>query len=1132
MKHLQDRASELAFEWLSKSRNYVNSKDFATSTKMNKLFTNKQDKNTLVAIVDRAFRSKNTKEIAKNISEIFKKDGIPSFFSLLEKLGAIILIHLHPLLHFIMVPVLRYYILKTAQDYVLFGEDDVLNDRIKSNLQKNLYTNVNRVGELLLGEKDASSRIKRYIQDLENPNITCISIKISTIYSQISAISTEESVQKIVDAVTPIYRASKKNKYKDKEGKEKYKLVNFDMEEYRDLDITLKAFMQALEKDEFGDLQAGIALQAYLPDSYKALETLTDWAKNRVSQGKSPVRVRVVKGANMDMEVFESGERNWNLAPFSAKHLTDANYKKMLNFALQKQNIEAVNIGVASHNLFDIAFIYLLAKENGVLEKVQFEMLSGMSPSVSYFLANEVGLKVLLYLPFSAKEEFISSIGYLVRRFDENTSPENYLRYIHGLTCASEQTNEIWNKLKEKFIKSLNTEIESHEPNRAKDFLHPLGFINEPDTDFAVEKNRKKLDEMISKFKNFVKVKIPAVIQNNEVFDDVKDILNHNDETSSQIIATFHNSNMQDAKNALNSSKIWNVSFEERKNIILKVIKNIREKRFDIMGIMALNTGKPASEADAEVSEAIDFGAFYLHSFEKLQEEIKEIKTKPKGVCLVVSPWNFPFAIPAGGIFASLIAGNGCIFKPSNFSILVGYELAKCFWEAGVPKDILQFIPTDNSETAITLTSSKLVNFIVFTGSTQTALSILKNNPSVDLAAETGGKNFTIVTKNADRDAAIKNILHSAFSNAGQKCSATSIVALESEIFNDEKFLETLKDGAESLKVGYGLEKDTKIPQLIRKPLPELEWALNHLEEGEKWLLKPKCFNTRETMWSAGIKLLSNSARYKRTHNTEFFGPILAILEINNLQEGIELANSTGYGLTSALESLNEEEHEIWKEGLKAGNLYINRSTTGAIVLRQPFGGMGKSAFGSGIKAGGYNYITQFLNFEGEKAQDYHSIFKNYFAKEMDYLNISGQQNISRFLKLEKIAIRIEKKDNKEIELALLASNLCAKEVCISAPSKEIVSDLKLPSNAFIAIETQEIFIAKINDFERIKFIGEEGNLQNILQEACKTGIFIIKHNSTGAGRIDLLSYLKEQSVSYNYHRYGLIDTSKMLPLK
>ncbi len=1132
MKHLQEKACELAFEWLSKSRKYITNKDLATSLKMNKLFTNKNDKNILVSIVDRAFRSKNTKEIAKNTAEIFKKDGIPTFFSFFEKLGALVFIHLHEVLHFILVPVLRYYIIKSSEEYVLFGEDDVLNCRIRENSQKKLKTNVNRVGELLLGEKDANARIKKYIQDLENPYIRCISIKISTIYSQISAISTEESVTKIVEAVTPIYRAAKKNKYRDDAGNEYSKIVNFDMEEYRDLDITLKAFMTALDKEEFADLKAGIALQAYLPDSYLALQKLTNWAKERLKQGKSPVRVRVVKGANMDMEVFESGERNWNIAPFHEKHLTDANYKKMLNFALKKENIEAVHIGVASHNLFDIAFIYLLAKENDVLAKVQFEMLSGMSPSVSYFLANEIGLNVLLYLPFSTKEEFVSSIGYLVRRFDENTSPENYLRYIHGLAVEGENINQTWENLKAKFIKSLSVEIEDHTPNRAKNFIKPEGFVNESDTDFAIESNRKKLDEMILKFNNFEVVSIPAIINGEPLFAREKEIFNHNDENQAQIIAKFHNSSGIDADNTLSKAKPWNVSFEERKAIILKVIENIRKRRFDIMGFMALNTGKPAIEADPEISEAIDFGLFYIHSYEKLKAET-DLDFKPKGVCLVVSPWNFPFAIPAGGIFASLIAGNGCIFKPSNFSILVGYELAKCFWEAGVPKDILQFIPTENPDCAIALTSSPLVNFVVFTGSTQTALSILANNPEVNLSAETGGKNFTIVTKNADKDGAIKNILHSAFSNAGQKCSATSIVALESELFNDEKFLETLKDGAESLKVGYGLERDIKIPQLIRKPLPDLEWALNNLDEGEKWLLKPKCLNKKGTMWTAGIKILEKSARNGRTHKTEFFGPILAIMEIDSLEDGIELANLTGYGLTSALESLNEGEHEIWKESLKAGNLYINRSTTGAIVLRQPFGGMGKSAFGSGIKAGGFNYITQFIDFSNSQInikQDYEQCFESYFAKEFDYVNIKGQQNITRFLKLESLAIRVESGDKTDISLSLLAGKLCVKRVLLSVSSKNLLSNIEIPFSFEVEVESEEKFIAKMNRFERVKFIGE--NPLKILKEASKTGLFIIRRKSTGEGRIDLLSYLKEQSVSYNYHRYGLIDETKKIALK
>jgi RHH-type proline utilization regulon transcriptional repressor/proline dehydrogenase/delta 1-pyrroline-5-carboxylate dehydrogenase len=1133
MKHLEEEAVKLASDWLEKSNSYITKHDLKISQKMNKLFTNKQDKNSLIAIVDRAFRSKNTAEVAKNIARIFKTEGIPSFFSPLERLGAMLFITFHPLLHFIMVPLIRTYIFKTSSDYVLFGSDEILNKRIQANLGKNLLTNVNRVGELLLGELDAKRRIGRYILDLQNPNITCISIKISTIFSQISAISTEDSIKNIVKAVSQVYSAAKENPYVDRNGNKRYKLVNFDMEEYRDLNITVESFVQALDQPEFSDLQAGIALQAYLPDSFLALEKITSWAKKRISEGKSPVRIRVVKGANMDMEVFETNERGWNLAPFNGKHLTDANYKKMLSFALQPENIKAVHIGVASHNLFDIAFIYSLAQERGVLNLVQFEMLSGMSPSVSYFLANIVTLNVLLYLPFSEKADFVSSIGYLVRRLDENTSPDNYLRYIHGLANNTSETAIIWKNLQEKFTKSINTEIESSNPNRTHLKKETAEFSNEPDTDFSLEWNRKELEKIKVKYSNFMEVQVPAVIDGKDIFSNPAPIFNSEDDSRTKKIAHFHNSSVEDVEIALKSAKIWNETYAKRKEILLKAIKNIQEKRFDLIGIIALNTGKPASEADPEISEAIDFGKFYLHSYEKLKNELNSfVEMKEKGTCLVVSPWNFPFAIPAGGIFASLVAGNGCIFKPSNFSIFIGYELAKCLWEAGVPKDVLQFIPTETNGVAATLTKSPLINFIVFTGGTETALSILKNNPSANLAAETGGKNFTIVTKNADRDGAIKNIIHSSFSNAGQKCSATSIVALESEVFNDEKFLATLKDAVESMQVGYGLDETTRIPQLIRPPLTDLNWALTSLEEGEKWLLQPKPLNERKTMWTAGIKILSEKNRMGRTHLTEFFGPILAIIEISSLEDGISLCNATGYGLTSGLESLSEEEQVKWRDEIIAGNLYINRSTTGAVVLRQPFGGMGKSAFGSGIKAGGYNYITQFLKFENSDAfslerakESYSEWFENYFSQENDYVKILGQQNITRFLKLENFAIRCEtESDLQETKLAIFASQLCCKNFYLSVSSEGIAQKLNAPA---IVEETAD-FVSKIHNFSRVKLISK--NDSAILTEAAKTGVFIIRAKATGVGRIDLLNYLKEQSISYNYHRYGLIDDTKKLP--
>ena len=1039
-KNLNLEAKKLAQNWLQISEKYKGISDKIYAKKMDKFFQNSSDKSFVIAMMDKAFRPQSTKDIAKIIGEIPELKFLGFFETILINFYNLTRQFLHPIL----VPAIKQIIYFITSKYVLFGSSKVLERRIKKNLQYNLKTNLNRVGELLLGQQDAKMRIKQYIKDLENPHIHCISIKISTIYSQISSLGFDETVENLVAAISPIYKAAKDNKYKCPiTNVESYKLVNFDMEEYRDLAITVAVFMRALEKKEFQDLTAGIALQAYLPDSFDYLKKINIWAKNRIANGGAHVRVRVVKGANMDMELFEARERNWPLACFNRKEETDANYKLMLEYALKPENIAAVRIGVASHNLFDIAYIYLIAKENNVLDFVTFEMLSGMSMHVAKMLAEKYNLSVLIYLPFSSKEEFISAIGYLVRRLDENTSRDNYLRYINGLVGDVSNLKMLQDKFEESlYIKQTkNFQVNRNQNRQEQQFSTSPDFAknykSEADTDFSLPCNVEFVKEIRKKWQNISNLQVDGVIagKNLAPISDEYKIFDHNLDEE-KIVGKCYNASTQDVEELLNCAQKENswqkFNDSERLEIIAKVVNNIKERRGDIMGAMALECGKPFIESDVEVSEAVDFGNYYAYSYLKMREELGDfIDLKCKKIVAVLSPWNFPFAIPAGGIFAALISGSNVVLKPSNFANLVGFELVKCFWDAGVPKEALQFLPSIDSKAAIALTQSKLLDMVVFTGSTNTALSIIKGNAQVKIAAEAGGKNVTIATRFCDRDQLIKNVLQSAFSNAGQKCSATSILALEAELYEDRKFLNNLVDAARSLTVDNAWNLKTKINSLIRKPLSDLEYALTKIEKHESWLLKPKALNKKQTLWSAGIKI--GTRKGDKSHLTEFFGPVLTIMKINNLQEGIEIANSTGYGLTSALESLNEEEQLIWKNSIKAGNLYINRSSTGAIVERQPFGGMNKSAFGLGIKAGGLNYIYQFFDFKNKSipnldseatSKDYNlrdilsdlkikknlqiqaifsnylKVFEGYFAKEFDYQNIICQSNITRFLKL------------------------------------------------------------------------------------------------------------------------------------
>lgn len=1167
--NLNADAKELAKNWLKNSEKYRTISDKIYAAKMDKFFQNSEDKTFVISMMDKAFRPTKTGDIAKIIGEIPELKFFGFFETILVNFYNLTRNFLHP----ISVPLLKQFIYLTTSKYVLFGDDKVLEKRIAKNLKYNLKTNLNRVGELLLGQEDAKKRIEQYIKDLENPAINCISIKISTIYSQITSIAFEQVVEELVAAISVIYRAAKANKYIDpKTGKESYKMVNFDMEEYRDLAITVETFIRALSKEEFKDLTAGIALQAYLPDSLFYLQKITTWAKEKVKNGGAPARVRVVKGANMDMELFEMRERHWPLAPFAAKAETDANWKLMLEYALQPANINAVRIGVASHNLFDIAYIYLTAKENKVLDLVTFEMLSGMSEHVSRMFAAEVGLNVLLYLPFASKEEFISAIGYLVRRLDENTSRDNYLRYINGLANSPANLKMLQDKFEESlYIKQHNEFKSNRTQNRLTENFTTAEYFakayhGSADTDFSIPANVEFAEQIRQKWQNISGLQVDGVVAGRNIapLNDNHKIKDHNSDED-KFVGTYHASTIDEANEALacaSGNKYWqNLSDAQRLEIIARVVDNIQKRRGDIMGAMALECGKPFVESDAEVSEAIDFGNFYSYSLTKMRENIAGLEAKPKQAVLVLSPWNFPFAIPAGGIFSGLIAGSNVIFKPSNFTTFVGFELAKCFWDAGVPKDVLQFIPSFDSKVAMQLTKSKAVEMIVFTGGTNTALSIIKSNPSVKMIAETGGKNVTIVTKFADRDGAIKNVLQSAFSNSGQKCSATSILALEKEIYEDEKFLHTLVDAAESLTVDGAWNFKTKVNPLIRKPLPDLEYALTQVEPHEKWLLKPKCLNKKQTLWSPGIKIGTRPG--DKSHEVEFFGPVLTIMKIENLQEGIKLVNSTGYGLTSALESLNEEEHLVWKEGIQAGNLYINRSSTGAIVERQPFGGMNKSAFGCGIKAGGLNYIYQFFDFKDGALNlvvadataphynlrdilielktskkelhaafcDYLNAYNNYFGREFDYQEILGQSNVTRFLKLENIAIRADK--NAEIEkviLAILAAKISAQEVTLSIDAdSNLIAEIEKISPAIlwkveVANSDAASFAANINSFKRVRLIGNIS--EEILREAAApTGLTIIADEVVSRGRVELLHYLQEQSVSNNYHRFGYIPS-------
>jgi RHH-type proline utilization regulon transcriptional repressor/proline dehydrogenase/delta 1-pyrroline-5-carboxylate dehydrogenase len=368
--------------------------------------------------------------------------------------------------------------------------------------------------------------------------------------------------------------------------------------------------------------------------------------------------------------------------------------------------------------------------------------------------------------------------------------------------------------------------------------------------------------------------------------------------------------------------------------------------RGEAVAVMVRDGGKTVREADPEVSEGLDFARYYAGCAAELGElPAHGVRAEPLGVVVVASPWNFPWAIPAGGVLAALAAGNAVVLKPAPETVLTAYVLARQCWAAGVPADALQFLPCPDDEVGRRLVTHPDVAAVVLTGSWDTAQLFLSWRPDLRLHAETSGKNALVITEAADLDAAVKDLVRSAFGHSGQKCSAASLAVVAAPVYDDPGFRRRLRDAVTSLAVGPATDLTTVVGPLVAPASGPLADALEVLQPGEEWLVRPRQVGPNPRLWSPGVKLGVRPG--SSFHLTECFGPVLGLMRARDLDEALRLQNAPDYGLTGGLWSLDDREVERWLARVEVGNAYVNRHTTGAIVRRQPFGGWKRSAVGS-----------------------------------------------------------------------------------------------------------------------------------------------------------------------------------------
>ena len=1102
--HLADQAVQLVAAWLTEARR--SDAGSAETRRLAELLDDPSGPAFAMRFVDLVIRPEDPAAAAHQLRSIVTSTAIPGFLGpvdrLLLRIGAV----LAPLIPRLVLPLARARMRSLIGHLIADAESARLTRHLANSRKDGNDLNVNLLGEAVLGEAEATRRLEATIALLERPDVDYVSVKISSVVSELNLWAFDHTVELIEDRLRRLYRAAGPGKF-----------VNLDMEEYADLDLTLEAFVRLLSEDEFRHLTAGIVLQAYLPDSYPALQHLAEWSARRHADGGGEIKVRLVKGANLAMERVDAEIHGWEQAPYATKTETDANYKRCLDWALTPERMSGMRIGVASHNLFDVAWAMLLADRRGLSERVDFEMLQGMAPAEAAVVRGAVG-GLRLYTPVVARSDFDTAISYLFRRLEENSDPENFISSLFDLDpdgpAFAEQEQRFRNAL------AARHDISSG-PRRSQDRTAPVppsepnaAFANAPDSDPALPVNRDWAADIYARPR--VDVQTPMTTDTAGVDRAVE--------------------------RARSAAAEWaRVPPAERRRILRAVGDSLERHRAELISAMIHEGSKTIAQADPEVSEAIDFARYYADRALDL-EAVEGQVFEPFGVVTVVPPWNFPVAIPAGGVLAALAAGNGVVFKPAP-------EVPRCaevVWEAmadaGLPDGLVQYLRVPDNEVGKHLITHPGVDAVILTGSYDTASLFKVWKPDLRLFAETSGKNALVVTPNADLDLAAADLVASAFGHAGQKCSAASLAILVGSVYESARFRRQIVDATRSLAVGDSTDPATDMTPLAAPMSDRLERGFTVLDPGESWLLEPRHLGGRT--WTPGIKDGVRPGSW--FHQTECFGPVLGLMRADDLDHAIELQNAVAYGLTAGIHSLDADELDHWTTRVEAGNAYLNRHITGAIVRRQPFGGWKKSSVGPGAKAGGPNYVAQFgqwrdagdvstqlaepsariraltSQFSSEWLDDavasdeYWS--QSEFGIDHDPSGLVVESNVFRYRARPEVVIRAPEGVDPIATVRVLAAATLA-----GTPAR-ISSAVPVPG-VDVVVESDHAFRASLPSFEnvRVRHIGRAP--ADLHAAAWSAGVDLIDGPVMRSGRLEMLPHLREQAVSRTRHRFGNVLT-------
>ncbi len=816
--------------------------------------------------------------------------------------------------------------------------------------QTSMQASLDILGEAVLSEEEADHYQKQYLDLIEAlaPKLKAVgeklhlSIKASSLYSQINPLAPEHSSKAIRARLRPILR----------EIKERGGGITLDMERFDTREIILRTFREILSEPEFADWpDCGIALQAYLKHTEADLEALIEWAEQR----GAPIHVRLVRGAYWDEETVITRREGWDMPVWEEKWQTDASYERCLKLLMAHHH--SVKPVIASHNVRSIALaLAWIEKYKLVPPEYEFQMLYGIAEDLQAALAaTEHPLRI--YVPVGP---IIPGMAYLVRRLLENSANTSFLRLAWEENRPEEELLAVPAKTKPAPVAPATS-----------------SFRNEPVRRFTQAAEREGLEQAIRQVRAKLGQHYPLVISGQQV-ETSTTITSVNPACPAEIIGTTAAAGTAEADAAVeaaNSALLhWRqMRSSERGGILRRAALLLDEQRDMFAAWEILEAGKPWREADADVTEAMDYLRYYAGQAEAMEEghrfdvagETNRYTWQPRGIAVVIPPWNFPLAILTGMLAASLAAGNTAIVKPSSQTPVIAAWLMALLQQADIPDGVVNFLPGEGASLGEYLVRHPDMHLIAFTGSMETGCRIRQlaaGNADTQrhvkqVIAEMGGKNAIIVDTDADMDDAVAGILASAFGYAGQKCSACSRVITVGNIH--DTLVHRLKEGVQSLIIGPPEKPDTFVGPVISEFAKKRIMKRIQAGKNSARLAAQTDMPSPDDGYFVPPAIFTEVPPADALAQEEIFGPVLAVLRAETFDAAIGIANGTRYALTGGVYSRSPAHLMTARQSLDVGNLYLNRKITGAMVGRQPFGGFAMS--GTGYKAGGPDYLLQFM---------------------------------------------------------------------------------------------------------------------------------------------------------------------------